>query len=163
MRGDSGAGGGANHDDDRFTRNRDRVYAKWAEAHDALVSRTQPLLERAASLAQAGRLPEADALCAQVLAMSDNDPWALNLRAMLLRQAGRLADARAAQAFAESVRPRDGGFVYNMALIERAAGDAGSALAHARRAAALEPAFQPARALVRELELSVTRPRTSDA
>mgnify|MGYP000541208000 CR=1 FL=1 len=34
---DSGAGGGGNQDDARFARFRDRVYAKWATARDALV------------------------------------------------------------------------------------------------------------------------------
>jgi hypothetical protein len=91
--GDSGAGGGVNHDAARFAANRDRVYAKWGPAHDALAWRTQPLLEQAATLARAGRLADADALCGRVLAISVNDPWALNLRAMLLRQAGRLVDA----------------------------------------------------------------------
>ena len=70
----------------------------------------------------------------QVLAISVNDPWALNLRAMLLRQAGRLDDARAAQAHAVAVRPLDGGFVYNLALLDRAAGDLEAARRHARQA-----------------------------
>lgn len=150
--GDSGAGGGVNHDAAKFALNRDRVYAKWGPVHDELASRTQPLLEQAVELAQAGRLGDADALCRQVLAISVNDPWALNLQAMLLRQAGRLNDARDAQMRAVAVRPNDGGFVYNLALLDRAAGDLEAARRHARRAAQLEPAFAPAHALVAELD-----------
>ncbi len=149
--GDSGAAGGANHDDTRFLAQRDRVYAKWGVAHDALVARTQPLLERAATLAREGRLADADALCVDVLSISGNDPWALNLRAMLLRQAGRAAEARVAQALAVAVRPQDAGFVYNLALLDREAGDVEAARRHAREAHELDADFAPARGLVVEL------------
>ena len=149
--GDSGAAGGANHDAARFAQHRDRVYAKWGGAHDALAARTQPLLEQAVELGRLGKRVAADALCAQVLAISANDPWALNLRAMLLREGGRLADARIAQAQAVAVRPQDGGFVYNLALLDRASGDLEAARRHASRARQLAPDFAPARALVAEL------------
>ena len=149
--GDSGTGRGSNHDAAKFAANRDRVYAKWGPAHDALASRTQPLLDDALRLAAAGRLAEADALCRQVLAISVNDPWALNLGAMLLRQAGRLADARTAQSHAVAVRPDDGSFVYNLALLDRAVGDLEAARVHARRASLLAPGFAQAHALVAEL------------
>ena len=149
--GDSGAGAGANHDPVKFAAQRDRVYEKWGPASDALMSRTQPLLEQAAQLVQAGRLADADALCHQVLAISVNDPWALNLRAMLLRQGGRLTDARSVQAHAAAVRPNDGGFVYNLALLDRAAGDLEAARRHARKATQLAPDFAPAQVLVAEL------------
>jgi hypothetical protein len=79
--GDSGAAGGANHDPAKFADHRERIYAKWGPAHDALVGRTGPLLERAAGLAQSGNLAAADALCREVLDVSANDPWALSLRA----------------------------------------------------------------------------------
>lgn len=146
--GDSGTGRGSNHDAARFAANRDRVYAKWGPAHDALASRTRPLLDDALRLAAAGRLAEADALCRQVLAISVNDPWALNLRAMLLRQAGQLADARTAQSHAVAVRPEDGSFVYNLALLDRAVGDLEAARVHARKASLLAPGFAQAHALV---------------
>lgn len=115
------------------------------------MSRTQPLLEQAAELVQAGRLVDGDALCHRVLAISVNDPWALNLRAMLLRQGGRLTDARRVQAHAVAVRPQDGGFVYNLALLDRAAGDLEAARRHARKASQLAPDFTPAHALFAEL------------
>ena len=149
--GDSGAAGGANHDPARFALHRERIYAKWGPAHDALVERTAPLLERAAGLAQSGNLAAADALCGEVLAASANDPWALQLRAMLLRRAGRLADARGTQALAAAVRPQDAGFVYNLALLDRDSGDVEAARRHARKAAELDPAFVPAQALLAEL------------
>jgi tetratricopeptide (TPR) repeat protein len=149
--GDSGAAGGANHDPARFALHRERIYAKWGPAHDALVERTAPLLERAAALAQSGNLAAADALCGEVLAASANDPWALQLRAMLLRQAGRPADARGVQSLAAAVRPQDAGFVYNLALLDRESGDVEAARRHARKATALDPGFAPARALLVEL------------
>jgi hypothetical protein len=149
--GDSGAAGGANHDAVKFAAHRDRIYAKWQHAHDALVERTRPLLERAAALAQANRLGDADALCAQVLAISANDPWGLNLRAMMLRRAGRIDEARKTQALAVAVRPQDAGFVYNLALLDRAAGDPGAARRHAHRSLELDASFDAARALLAEL------------
>jgi hypothetical protein len=149
--GDSGAAGGANHDAARFAAQRDRVYAKWQPAYDVLVARTQPLLEQAAGNAQRGRLAEADAACREVLSMSANDPWALNLRALILRDAGRLADARATAALAVAVRPQDAGFVYNLALLDQAAGDVAAARRNARKALALDASFEPALALAREL------------
>lgn len=154
--GDSGAAGGANHDATSFALHRDRVYAKWGAAHDALAARTQPLLEQAQSLARGGRLVDADAACREVLSISANDPWALNLRAMLLRQAGRAADARIAQAHAVAVRPQDAGFVYNLALLDRAAGDLEAARRHARKAVTLDPSFESARDLVSELGVPVS-------
>jgi glycosyltransferase involved in cell wall biosynthesis len=92
--GDSGAGSGANRDQASFVAHRDRVYAKWAAAHDALCARTEPLLAQAQALAQGGRLAAADAKARDALAASPNDPWALAELAAILRAAGRLADAR---------------------------------------------------------------------
>ncbi|MCL4760649.1 MAG: glycosyltransferase [Burkholderiales bacterium] len=149
--GDSGAAGGANHDAAAFAAHRDRVYAKWAAAHDALAARTRPLLAEGARLAQDGRLAEADAKAREALAVSANDPWALNLRAMILRAAGRLADARAVPALAGAGRPPGGGFHYNLALLDQAAGDADAARRNVRKALAADAHFAPALALSREL------------
>jgi hypothetical protein len=149
--GDSGAAGGANHDPVKFAQHRERIYAKWGPAHDALVERTTPLLERAIGVAQSGDLAAADALCREVLEISANDPWALQLRAMLLRQAGRPADARGVQSLAAAVRPQDASFVYNLSLLDRACGDLEAARRNARKAAALDPGFAPAQALLAEL------------
>ena len=149
--GDSGAAGGANHDAARFAANRDRIYAKWAAAQAALIERVAPKLEAAAARAQARDFAGAEALCRDALAVSANDPWALNLLAMALRERGRLADARAAQELAVAVRPQDASLVYNLALLARALGDLESARRHARRAATLAPDFAPARALAQAL------------
>ena len=149
--GDSGAAGGSNHDAARFALHRDRVYAKWGACHEALLARTRPLLERAAGLAQDRKLAEADALCREVLAISANDPWGLNLRATVLHAAGRLADARATQALAVAVRPQDSGFLYNLALLDRDAGDLDAARRNAVKALALDAAFEPARVLAAAL------------
>jgi tetratricopeptide (TPR) repeat protein len=149
--GDSGAAGGANHDAARFAAQRDRVYAKWAAAHDALVERVGPKLEAAAARIQARDFAGAEALCRDALAVSVNDPWALNLLAMALRERGRLGDARATQELAVAVRPQDASFVYNLAMLARAQGDLAAAGRHAQRAAALAPSFAPAQALARSL------------
>ncbi len=149
--GDSGAAGGANHDAARFAANRDRIYAKWAAAQAALIERVAPKLEAAAARAQARDFAGAEALCRDALAVSANDPWALNLLAMALRERGRLADARAAQELAVAVRPQDASLVYNLALLARALGDLEAARRHARRAATLAPDFAPARALAQAL------------
>jgi tetratricopeptide (TPR) repeat protein len=149
--GDSGASGGDNHDDARFATQRDRLYEKWSHAHDALVDRTAPLLAQAGSLARAGQLREADVVLDQVFAISPNDPWALNLSAMLLRQAGDLPGAREMQSLAVSVRPQDAGFLFNLALLDRAAGDLAVARIHAARALERDPELAPARTLLAQL------------
>jgi tetratricopeptide (TPR) repeat protein len=146
--GTSGAGGGANRDDARFAANRDRVYAKWAAARDALVDRVTALLQAAAGAAQRGDFAAAEAKCREALAASPNDPWALNVLAMVCRSAGRMPEARAAQELAVAVRPRDPAIVYNLALIYRALGETAGARRCAQQALALAPDFGPARALL---------------
>ena len=149
--GESGAGRGANHDAAKFATHRDRIYAKWGAAHDALIARTQPLLERVLDAARQRRFDDAHAGCDEVLAISANDPWALNLKAMILHQQGRVAEARSLQTLAVSVRPLDASFVYNLAQLDRAAGDLQAARIHARKSSELAPDFAPARALIEQL------------
>ena len=137
--GDSGAGGGDNQDDARFVHYRDLVYAKWQTVHDALVERVQAKLQVAAAAAQRGALAQAEAECREVLAFSQNDPWALNLLAMIERATGRLAAARATQSLAVDVRPGDADLVYNLALLCRESNDVEAARKYAAHAAALAP------------------------
>ena len=145
--GDSGAGGGSNQDDARFARFRDLVYAKWASARDALVDRVQPKLQEAATAAQRGDLAHAEAVCRDVLGFSQNDPFALNLLAMIERATGRLADARATQSLAVEVRPGDPDLVYNLAQLCREAGDMSEARRFAAHALSLAPGVSKYRAL----------------
>ncbi|MFO1311615.1 MAG: glycosyltransferase [Burkholderiales bacterium] len=145
--GDSGAGGGQNQDAARFARFRDLVYAKWGPARDALVDRVQPRLQEAAAAAQRGDFASAEAACRGVLAFSQNDPFALNLLAMIERATGRLADARATQALAVDVRPGDPDLVYNLAQLCREAGDMGEARRFAAHALSLAPGVSKYRAL----------------
>lgn len=145
--GDSGASGGRNQDDARFARYRDQVYAKWAGARDALVDRVAPLLQQAGAFAQSGQWEEARVRCRAALAASPNDPWALNLLAMIERSAGNLRTARAAQELAVAIRPLDAGFVYNLALLCRAQGDVEQSRRCCDRALALDKAFEPAQRL----------------
>lgn len=150
--GDSGAGGGANQDDARFARFRDLVQSKWRPRREALAARVEPLLQAAAAAAQHGRLADAEAGCRDVLAASQNDPWALNLLAMVARARRDLHQARRLQSLAVDVRPGDADLVYNLALLCRDAGDLPSARAHAAHAATLAPQDPKHRRLAAELE-----------
>ncbi|MFO1325462.1 MAG: glycosyltransferase [Burkholderiales bacterium] len=137
--GDSGAGGGVNQDDVRFASHRDRIYAKWAGARDALSDRVRDTLQAAAGAAQRGDLAAAAAACRDVLRDSQNDPWALNTLAMIERRSGQHAQARRTQELAVAVRDDDADLVYNLALVCRDLGDLPAARAHGARAAALAP------------------------
>ena len=149
--GDSGAGGGKNEDNVRFARFRDLVYAKWQGARDALVDRVQPMLQAAATAAQQGNLAAAEEACARVLAISQNDPWALNLLAMIERAAQRLTQARATQELAVAVRPGDADLVYNLALLCRDGKDMEAARNCAAHAVSLAPGVAKYRALASAL------------
>jgi len=118
--GDSGAGAGINQDDARFAAFRDRIYAKWATHYDTLVDDVAGMLGRAAEHAKGGDLEGAEAICRDVLETRQNDPFALNMLAMVQRAAGRLDEARTAQALACAVRPHDRSLAHNLALLERA-------------------------------------------
>jgi len=149
--GSSGAGGGANQDDVRFVRFRDMIYAKWAPAHEALVDSVTAKLQAAQARAQQRDLAGAEALVREVLAMSPNDPFALNMLAMLQRSQGRIADARATLETAVAIRPDDPSFIFNLALLCRAAGDADAARGCCWRALEIDPGFAPARDLLAAL------------
>jgi hypothetical protein len=119
--GGSGAGAGTNQDDARFAAFRDRIYAKWGAHHDALADRVATALARATDSAKAGDLAGAEAICGEILAISQNDPYALNMRAMIERTRGRLDEARATQTLACAVRPNDAALLRNLALLSAAA------------------------------------------
>jgi tetratricopeptide (TPR) repeat protein len=149
--GDSGAGGGANQDDARFVIHRDLVYAKWRAQHEALIDRVQPVLQKAAAAAQRGAFGEAEAACREVLAFSQNDPWALNVLAMIERATGRMAQARRTQELAVAVRPGDADLVHNLALLCRDGGDLAAARRYAAHAVELAPGVAKYRRLATEL------------
>lgn len=115
--GTSGAGGGINQNDARFALYRDRVYAKWAERFDALVDRVGGMLGDASARAKDGDYLNAEAICREVLAASQNDPFALNLLAMIERATGRIDEARVTQTLACAVRPGDKSLAHNLALL----------------------------------------------
>jgi hypothetical protein len=118
--GGSGAGAGTNQDDARFAAFRDRIYAKWGAHHDALADRVATALARAADSVKAGDHAGAEAICREILAISQNDPFALNMRAMIERSVGRLDEARATQMLACAVRPNDAALLRNLALLSAA-------------------------------------------
>jgi tetratricopeptide (TPR) repeat protein len=149
--GSSGTGGGANTDTARFAAFRDRLYAKWRPAREALFAVVTAGLREAVAHAQRGDLPAAAQRCRDILQRSPNDPWALNFLAAVQRKAGNLAQARDTQALAVAVRPQDADLVYNLALLWRDLGNAAAAAQCAARALALDPAHARARALARAL------------
>ena len=149
--GSSGAGGGVNTDDSRFARFRDMIYAKWAPAHEALADAVTTKLQAAQARAQQRDLSGAESLVREVLAQSPNDPFALNMLAMLQRSQGRIADARATLETAVAIRPDDPSFTFNLALLCRAAGDVDAARSCCWRALEIDPGFAPARDLLAAL------------
>jgi hypothetical protein len=149
--GASGAGGGANQDDETFARYRDLVYAKWARRRDALIERVEPLLRSAAQAAEQRDFPAAEARCRETLAVSPNDPWALNLRASIERATGRQREAGRTQQLAVAVCPHDPTLTFNLALLYRAQGEIDLARRCCDRAVALDADFAPAKKLKAEL------------
>lgn len=149
--GTSGMGAAGNKDDARFDAVRERMLAKWLPVREAHAGRVLPLLEAAEGAIRSGRHAEGRAACEKVLALSQNNPWALNLAAASARATGDLALARRTQELAVAVRPNDAGLLHNLALTYLAAGDRAAALTACKRALALDPQFAPARLLHREL------------
>jgi len=149
--GDSGAGGGENHDDQRFARYRDLVYAKWARQRDALIERVEPLVRSAAQAAEQRDFVAAEALLGDALSISPNDPWALNLRASIERATGRQRAALRTQQLAVAVCPHDPTLTFNLALLYRAQGEFDLARRCCDRAVALDTEFAAAKKLRAEL------------
>ncbi|MGA8149289.1 MAG: glycosyltransferase [Gallionellaceae bacterium] len=172
--GDSGLGKGGNQDTARYALFRDRIFAKWAAARNALVERVSPYLQQARTLAQKGRWHEAEAKCRAALEISPNDPWALNVLAMIKHGTKDISEARAIQELAVAIRPldarfvydlavlyatplpempRDGedGFLHNLAVLSRKQDDSNYARRCCERALALDPEFMPAQRLRDEL------------
>jgi len=137
--GESGGGGGRNHDAMKFASLRDQVYEKWATARDALIDQVQELLKASVGAAQRGDYALARASCHRVLDISQNDPYALNVLASVDRLSGDLPAARRVLAIALAVRPQDASLYYNMALLCRELADRDGAVAAAGRAVVLEP------------------------
>ena len=152
--GSSGAGGGTNTDNARFARFRDRIYAKWRDARDALFDFVRSRLAAALDQASLGDADAALVECLRALARSPNDPWALNAVSMIQRRAGHMAEARAAQETAVAVRPQDASLVYNLALLCRDAGDVPAARRYCARALTLAPGDMRAAALAASLPLA---------
>ncbi|MCL2309630.1 MAG: glycosyltransferase [Proteobacteria bacterium] len=146
--GSSGTAGGRNHDPERFVRFRDRVYEKWQTKHEELLARTEPLLQEAAAAAQKKDWSEAHTRIGEVLALSFNDPWALNLRAMVERMQGHAVEALETQALATQVRPYDPAFLCNLGQLYLEQDDREEARACAERALALQPDYAPGRRLL---------------
>ena len=142
---------GTGEDEARMAAYRDRIHAKWARAHDALVDRVEPALQQAMALAKAGQLASAEAVCNKLLDYSQNDPFALNLLSMVQRSAGRIDEARRNQELACAIRPDDASLAYNLALLCRAQGDHAAARRHCERAMRGTSPSEAARRLLAEL------------
>ncbi|MEP7275885.1 MAG: glycosyltransferase [Betaproteobacteria bacterium] len=150
--GSSGGGGDANADDGAFTRHRDYVYAKWATIREPWLARCTDLMQTAAAQATAGRVVEAGTTANAVLAVSQNDPHALNLLAMLAMRRGDTAEALACESLAVEVRPHDPDLRFNLANVQLASGEAVNARATLAHVLTLAPAHAGAAARLRQLE-----------
>jgi tetratricopeptide (TPR) repeat protein len=150
--GASGAGGTGNQDDARFAQYRDRIYAKWREARDALAARVEPALALAADAVAAADWPRAEKLCDAVLQIARNEPHALNMLARVMHGTGRDSDAIAMQSLAASVRPHEPAFVFNLALLVRERGEHERARRLAQHALRLAPGYAPALRFIAELD-----------
>ncbi|HEY5365213.1 MAG TPA: hypothetical protein VIL19_01955, partial [Casimicrobiaceae bacterium] len=142
--GTSGAGGAQNNNEQKFARYRDRIYAKWSAQRAALFARIDPLLAAAAAAIAASAWALAEARCEEVLAIARNEPYALDMLAMLLDRRGRNDEAIATQSLAISVRPYEPQFVFNLAPLVLARGERDRARRLAQHALTLDPAFAPA-------------------
>ena len=105
------------------------------------------MLQKAGALAGERELGGAEAACREALDASPNDPWALNMLAMIQRSRNRLGEARATMELAAAVRPQDHTMVYNLALLCQALGDNAAAARHCEAALRLEPGFASAQKL----------------
>jgi tetratricopeptide (TPR) repeat protein len=149
--GSSGVGLGANHDRPRLDELEAAVRAKWAAQRAQLVERVTPLAGEAQSAARRGDLVAAAECCRQALVASPNDPYVLNILAMVRMTEGELRAARAAQGLAVAIRPTDPGMVYNLAMVCRAQGDIATARHCCDRVLQLAPNFAQARRIRDEL------------
>jgi tetratricopeptide (TPR) repeat protein len=149
--GGHGVGDGITPQDPTEDECRQILHAKWAAHRDALIDRVEPVLRSAAELKQHGNFPAAEARCREVLAISPNDPWALNLLASIERDTGRASDARRTQELAVAVRPQHPALIFNLALLYRAQGNLERARRCCDRALELDADFVPAQRMREEL------------
>jgi tetratricopeptide (TPR) repeat protein len=149
--GSSGTVGGRNHDPDRFVRFRDIVYDKWRAASEALTARAEPLLQEAAAAIQQQRFSQALEKIDETLAISFNDPWALNMRAMIERMRGDHDTALATQTLATQIRPYDPAFCCNLAQLLLDQGARTEARSLVERALAAQPDYAPALRLLGQI------------
>jgi Glycosyltransferases involved in cell wall biogenesis len=149
--GSSGTAGGRNHDPNRFVRFRDIVYDKWRAASEALTARTEPLLQEAANAAQQQHVAQALEKIDEVLAISFNDPWALNMRAMIERMRGDIDAALATQTLATQIRPYDPAFCCNLGQLLLEKGEREQARTMVEHALAAQPDYPPARRLLGQI------------
>jgi predicted TPR repeat methyltransferase len=150
--GESGSWGGANQDDAQIAAMCALVHGKWAPQREALQAVVEPLRREAAMRAQAGDIPTAGRLVAQLLAASPNDPFGLALRAGIEQAAGDLAAALRSQALAVAARPRDPTLLHGLALIQHANGETGRARQSCARVLKLAPGHAGAVALLARLQ-----------
>ncbi len=149
--GSSGTAGGRNHDSNKFVRFRDIVYDKWRAASEALAERTGALLQQAADAARQQQTALALERINEVLAISFNDPWALNMRAMIERMHGDSDAALATQTLATQIRPYDPAFCCNLGQLLLEKGDRDQARVMVEHAFAAQADYPPAQRLLGQI------------
>lgn len=156
--GTSGAGGAGNHDAEKFVRDRDYIYAKWAPQATRLFDAVSAKLGAAHRAIAGNDWGAAQALAREVLAFSQNDPHALNLLAEGARREGRRADALRLQQLAVIVLPEDADLRCNLARLLLESGDRGEAARHFAIVLDGEPSNARALAGMRACGASVPTP-----
>ena len=149
--GDSGMGKGGNRDASRYVLFRDRIFAKWAAARDALAERVSPHLQQARTRHRADNGRRRRRNAGRRWPHSPNDPLALHVLAMIKRGDKDLSGARVIQELAVAICPQDVRFIFDLAVLCRDQDDIDSARHCCDRALSLDPEFAPAQRLHAEL------------
>ncbi|MDP9175065.1 MAG: tetratricopeptide repeat protein [Planctomycetota bacterium] len=100
-------------------------------------------LQQARNHQQAGRLREAEVLCAQALSAQPEHPDALHLMGIILFASGRPADAIEFVSRAAEKAPWNAEMQSNLGVLHAASGQRDQAIERYRRAIEISPRFQP--------------------
>jgi Tetratricopeptide repeat/Glycosyltransferase family 9 (heptosyltransferase) len=103
-------------------------------------SNPQPLLQSASALAQAGKFPQAESLCRQILSQNPNHPDALHLLGIVLGRLGKTSESIATLRQALQLQPNSAQLHHNLGFALRLAGaHPAESIPHFQRAIQLNP------------------------
>jgi tetratricopeptide (TPR) repeat protein len=119
---------------------------RYKACHGRLAPDADTRLDEAQRLHQRGRLDEAEAAYARILADTPEEPLARHFLGVIHWQRGRLAQAEPLLRASIAARPDLAPFRNNLALLLRDQGRHGAAIGELRAALAIDPAYAEARA-----------------